>query len=323
VSDTLQGFINPFEDIDVDSLKTHVRFMVNRFNALLSENLVGECEKPEVMEAILYPFDDKRGVFVKYYTFLSEPTRFCVVFSIKGLKDSIHKIKNKISELSSYGFEKMTLIEAGVTSNFIVDCYRIPKQDGVVTSDITRLADEWTIFIKDAKCNFEKSYSDIVLNQWKVVYDIGENKSAEMSQRLSKPGPTECARKFLQDKGLPLNLKWKDIKFILRSNNLITIEVPNQNWHTRVSYHQLGMADNRIGDTPSKLWIALRMLCQFSGRISANNPESVQDTKTISRLNIFMKDAFGIDDKFVKTYSKKNGYVTKSALEDRREEYGV
>ena len=322
MSDTLQGFINPFEEIDVDSLKTHVRYMVNRFDALLSENLARESEKPEVTQAILYRIDYTRDSFSRYYTFLpTPPTRYCIVFSVIGPNNSIHKIKKRLL-YSQYDYLKMSLFEGGATSNFIVDCYKITKQGEMVNYDITGLVDEWEIFVKDVNCNFEKSFGYIILNQWKVVYDIGENKSVEISQSHSKLGPAESARRFLQDKGLPPDLKWKDIKFILRSNDYITIEVPSRNWQTRASYHQLEMADHRKVDEPSKLWIALRVLCQCNGQLNWHNPESVQDLKTISRLNTFMKDAFNIDDKFVKTYSKKHGYVTKSALVDRRDKDG-
>jgi hypothetical protein len=319
--DTPQDFINPFEGIDMDSLKTHVRLMVNRFNSILSANLVAECEKPEVRQAILYRIDYGFNQIFRFSTLLPPPTRYCIVFSVNGQKNSINKIKNDPIN-SNYGYAKMGLYEAGANGNFIVECHRIPKHDGVVASDITGLVNHWEIFVKDANCNFEKSFSFIILDKWQVIYDIDEKKNVEIFQPNNELGSDKGAKTFLQNKGLPPNLKWNLVKFILRSNDLITVEVPTQNWHTRASYHQLGMADQRKGDEPSKLWIALRMLCEFNGRIQWSNPENVKDKKTISRLNKFMKDAFGIDDNFFKRYSKEHGYVTKSALEDRRGEDG-
>jgi hypothetical protein len=318
--DTPQDFINPFEGIDMDSLKTHARSMANRFNSILSANLVAECEKPEVRQAILYRIDYKHDFLMSYYTFLAPPIRYCLVFSIKGLKDSIYKIKNKHSEYSSHGFEKMSLLEAGATSNFIVDCYRIPKRDGLVTADISRLVNEWEIFVKDANCDFENTFGIIILDQWQVVYDYSENVNAEISQLNNKLGSSEAAKRFLQDNGLPSNFKWNLIKFILKSDYLIIIEVPTQNWRIRASYHDLGMVDRRKGDEPSKLWIALRTLCKFNGCIKWSNTESVEDKKTLSRLSKFMKECFGIDDNFIERYSKKHGYVAKSSFTDRRGE---
>jgi hypothetical protein len=311
-----------FAKIDIDALEMHVKKMVFRINSIIDSKVKGVTNKPEVRQVTFHPIDFRTNLFFRYYNFLAPPTRFCIIFTLKNLEKCIDNLRDK-ERSSGPDFFNIDLFDLVADYNFFFDCHRIHRHGRINDRDVTGLIEKWTIFIKDINCKFEKIPEDIVPDFSISVYDATDEDSSEILPEKKSIEVNKKVKKKLQELTFPPDLKWQLVNFIMRSDDIITIKVPSLNWSVRLSYHELGMVDLRKGDEPSKLWIALRMLCKFNGRIQWSNPEVVQDKKTLSRLSTFMKNAFGIDDNFFKRYSRKHGYVAKSAFEDRRGEDSI
>ena len=110
--------------------------------------------------------------------------------------------------------------------------------------------------------------------------------------------------------------QWKDITITLVSNEMVRIKTPDT--ENLLTYHNLGMADKRKGDSPIILWVLLKIFAQNNGFISSQNQQ--YDPKlpdTAKRLNYHLQKLFRIKESiYVGHYKKEKGYRTKIKFKD-------
>ena len=103
---------------------------------------------------------------------------------------------------------------------------------------------------------------------------------------------------------------WQDVTITLLAHDLVRIKTPEG--EDRVTYHQLGMADKRKGDTPTILWETLKVLLINKGTVSRENIEyNSKLPDNFKRLNNHLKELFQIDESAFPHYKKEKGYKAK------------
>jgi hypothetical protein len=115
--------------------------------------------------------------------------------------------------------------------------------------------------------------------------------------------------------------KWKDVEITLKSDDAVMIKTPEGS--RRYHYSELGMKDERKGDTPTMSWELLMYFCKYSGRISSTtsvdrilNLRFRNLSKSISNLNKKLQNISGIPESFCKKYNKRDGWVAKCIFND-------
>jgi len=111
--------------------------------------------------------------------------------------------------------------------------------------------------------------------------------------------------------------QWEKIKIVLVANDTVRVETPERK--DRFTYHKLGMADGRSGDSPTMLWELLKLFAKNKGFISSQNTDYNRKLPdTAKRLNAHLQKLFGINDSiYMGHYKKERGYRTKIRFSDQ------
>jgi len=119
------------------------------------------------------------------------------------------------------------------------------------------------------------------------------------------------------------NTPWEKVEITLVDNNTVRVKTPQG--EGLFTYHQLGMADRRKGDSNTKLWRLFVAFAKLNGVLSSENLDYArryldsltQDDlktlpKTANRLNTHLKSLFDIKDSVYKNhYRKEKAYKMK------------
>lgn len=122
-----------------------------------------------------------------------------------------------------------------------------------------------------------------------------------------------------QDSPLPTmkNLEWKEVTIEFVSNDSVRIKA--RDFTGRFTWGDLGLKDNRIGDSPRYQWDILRAFAEGDGVIGPNNPVNKKSLyKDMQVLKKALSAFFGVDESPIKHYRKHVGYVTRFKISDLR-----
>jgi hypothetical protein len=115
--------------------------------------------------------------------------------------------------------------------------------------------------------------------------------------------------------------EWKDVKITLIDNNTVRIKTPQGNG--LFTYHNLEMADKRLGDKPIKVWSTLKLFATNQGIIPPKNHDYRKSLiKALpgkaKHLNSHLKKLFGIEESIFKYHYKTHKrYETRIFFSDQ------
>lgn len=124
-----------------------------------------------------------------------------------------------------------------------------------------------------------------------------------------------ASKVFPSDPGI----KWDDVGITAISDHVVKIRTPRG--EERLTYGEMGFADKRNPDKPTKLWTLLLAFCECRGTIQPAGQIDQGLYKAVSDLNRKLQRLFGITESFLSggRYQRKKGYVSKIRFADQRD----
>lgn len=210
--------------------------------------------------------------------------------------------KQRAKQIKNYGYVSSGRI-AKQQAQILYNCHIVQLNDCIQKSfTLSRDNKEAVKQIREAKGWLFKT-SDVL--QFEQSHGLCKsNKPKEV-----KPFPCEAGT------------KWDDVKITLIANN-DTVKIETPQGKGRYTYHELGMA-HMVSGEPKKVWHTLVLFAINQGIFPQKNygyHESVikELPEKAKRLNIHLKELFGIEESIFKHHYKKHRrYETKIKFSDQ------
>ena len=115
---------------------------------------------------------------------------------------------------------------------------------------------------------------------------------------------------------IPDGTRWEDIKIQIVSNNSVRIKVNGKKTERR-TFVEMGFKDGRRGDLPDSYWNFFIELARHNGQLKEwpqKTNSAVQ--KRIQIIGKRLQAIFGLKEKPIYRYNKRDGYITKFKMEN-------
>ena len=160
----------------------------------------------------------------------------------------------------------------------------------------------------------KKLIQSIKNNDW----DTAINKVKTLPKEMIKVIETGCfSARVAKVTPAPQGTRWGDVTITLVSND--TVKVSIKDLTKRLHFSEMNFSDKRKGDSPTMLWKLLIILIKNQGELSPAGEEFKRNlVSSASRLNIHMKELFGISQEiYCGHYKTNNKYKVAFQVSDQ------